>query len=458
MNSTIETALRSTKRRQADGFRPQQGGIAMRKLVIAGLLAATALVSTAAYAQDAGDNPTPPNTNQSDGTPPDTTPASDPTPPTQAPPVEPVTTRGLYRTCMGGFWTYVQTNSDDSISYYPSSEPCTSPPDDGTGLTLPPTEDLPVDSSSFVAVPVPPTSTSLPPAPGNTPPPPPSKGQHFSGPGGTQIFINPRGEIFVRFPLGTSYGSDLRGNVYIITAKGLIPVTEVAYHPDGSRNAVIFTPDGHAISVGPNGELFVGTNPQGAEHYVPKTSDAKTDTPPKSGGAGQQPLKTALPHIEETPSFAINNVDTPSSDHHADEHPYKSALKQVDDAPKSSARTLRSHTMDHGADLHAARQVKTSDPHPHLASRRSGGDRLSETRPFKGHFAAMPEMHTMSASRNRFAMSMAGPAGGRLMAGGLDRMSGLGGMREMRPMNGGLSMMHGEGGMGGFGGMRLGRF
>src|SRR5258708_10024288 len=123
MNSTIETALRSTKRRQADGFRPQQGGIAMRKLIIAGLLAATALVSTAAYAQDAGDNPTPPDTNQSDGTPPDTTPASDPTPPTQAPLVEPVTTRGLYRPCMGRFWTYVQTNSDDSISYYPSSRP-----------------------------------------------------------------------------------------------------------------------------------------------------------------------------------------------------------------------------------------------------------------------------------------------------------------------------------------------
>lgn len=474
MNSHIGNILRSTKRRQSVGFRPHclQGGISMKKLFIASLFAATSLVSIAAQAQDAGDN----------GPQPEPTPTPEPAsqPDTTLPPV---TTTGLVLVCIDNVATYVQYNSDGSVSYYPQNhyaddydastdspqptpEPCTPPRTPG-GLVVTPPE-TPIDDGGFVALPPPPPPPPLPPTATSNPlPAGATKGRHVPGPGGTDIFINPQGRIFVRGRPGSL--TVVPGSIYVQTGDGKKPgITQpvVTMGPPGSNISIIYTPGGQAIAIGPDGQQVPMPEGYGGGFIKTGTTSPST-TPPKDSGAGQQPLKTSLPHLDDTPNpsdaVALHSQMRGlggSGNSGAHDVPIRTEVKERgarDDALKSSAHALRSRTTDHGAesDLHASRNLRNSELRSHLSSAGMSRGRFSESNSFKSRFADAPHMGMQHLARSNPGMVMGGPASGRLMSGHLIRANGFGGTNGS-----GMSMMrHGEsGGFGGFGGLRFGGF
>jgi hypothetical protein len=374
-------------------------------------------------------------------------------------------------------WTKLQTNADGSVSSYPQylypnqdvdpDDPYGGDDDDNDGMPVLDTCDPPDDSGQTPVAggsDVNPGGTGDPTTdPGNpstaggggnqtgspTPPTNPGPGKPkvaapkpLKGPGHTVILINPKGKIVVHGAPGTviRIGHD----TYVITPEGPQPVVVVDPNNPGTR--AIFTPDGKAVGVDPQGHVGVDPNgntivpPPGAEGlWLPKKTAEKTgaNTPDGSG----QPLKTKQPRIDET----LRKSDaTPS---HAGE-------KTLDDNGKGNhaMRTLQEHattaklseaSTKANQDQFAHKSIRASDGNTERAGRNIASDRVESS----SHVAHATETGRMS-EMHKGAMHTEGH-------GGLAGMhnAGHGGMGGTH-----LGGMHtgGFGGLGGIGGMLMG--
>jgi hypothetical protein len=244
------------------------------------------VLASASYAQDANTpvDPNgqgqPQNSDQSDLN--STTPANPQTLP-------PVTATGLILACVNGVWTYLQYNSDGTVSGYqqynydnvdpsdPNSEPTPDtcdPGNDGQTVTENPLTQ-PVSGGEVVDGPPPPPPP--PPGSGNAATPPKGMSKQ-NGPGGTIILITPKGEIIIHAPPGTVFKLPW-GDIYVVTPDGPQPV--VVVDPNDPSKRAIYTPGGKAVGVDPTGH--VGKGPDGRTVEIPSGAD-KLSLPQRSAG------------------------------------------------------------------------------------------------------------------------------------------------------------------------------